>query len=394
MHGTRTRRAMLTTSCAALTLVALTACGSSGSGGSTSAGGSSASGGLPSTIPVTLLADKTGPQAFYGAQLEAGVQTALKAVESSGLLGKSKIVLTVKDTTSVQAQAITVMSSIVQSKPVAILGPSLSPEALATAPTAQSAKIPYLLDTSPKGLLDVGDYIYSMTTRHASQIPTLAKHLATTVKQASIIYSNDNPTIVDADKAAQSAFPAAGVKITDNIGTPLQSTDFSAVASKAIAGKPDAIGVFGGGPMMSGVTKALRAAGYTGPLFGNMGADGTVGKAGDAANGFTYMAEWAPGAPGKMSTDFASQFSAAYPDLTPYYPAVDGYNEVMFLAQALKAAGSTDSAALLKAMQGIAAKGFTTVGGESTFTDTGNRQLVDPSIVAQFNGGKITAVTS
>lgn len=389
MHGTRTRRAVVSASCAAVAFIALAACGTSSSGGSTASG---SGGGLPSSIPVTLIADKTGPQAFYGTQLEAGVQTALKAVQSQKLLGSSKIALTVQDTTSQQSQAITVMSQVIQTRPAAILGPSLSNEALATAPTAQSAKIPYLLDTSPQGLLDTGDYIWSMTTQHASQMPALAKHLAGSVKNAVIIYSNDNPTIVDANKAATTAFPQAGVQLLDDIGTPLQSTDFSAVATKAASQHPQAIGVLGGGPMMSSVPKALRAAGYTGPLFGNMGADGTLTSAGAAANGFVYPAEWAPGTPGAMSQDFAKEFAADHPGLTPYYPAVDGYNEVMFLAQSLKSAGSTNGAALLSAMQATAKKGFTTLGGKSTFSGSGGRQLVDPSIIAQYQDGKVTAV--
>jgi branched-chain amino acid transport system substrate-binding protein len=376
-----------------LTLVVLTACGSSDSTDSADGGAGSASGGLPASIPVTLLADKTGPQSFYGTQLEAGVMTGLAALEESDVLGDSKIELTVEDTTSVQATAVQKMAGIVQSDPAAILGPSLSPEALATAPMAQQAQIPYLLDTSPKGLTDVGEYVYSMTTQHASQMPALAEHLATSVENATIIFSNDNPTIVNATEAAEKAFPAAGVELKEVIGTPLQSTDFSAVATRAIATNPDAIGVFGGGPMMSALPKALRSAGYTGPMFGNMGADGTIVAAGEAVNGFTYMAEWAPGTPGELSTEFSARFDEMYPDLDPFYPAIDGYNEVMFLAQALADAGSTDGPAVIKAMQAIAEKGFDSISGPATFTGEGKRQLVGPSIVAQFNDGKVSAVT-
>jgi branched-chain amino acid transport system substrate-binding protein len=376
-----------------MALVVLTACGSSDAGDSSGSDAGAASGGLPASIPVTLLADKTGPQAFYGTQLEAGVRTGLAAVEESGVLGDSKIELTVEDTTSVQATAVQKMAGIVQSDPAAILGPSLSPEALATAPMAQQAKIPYLLDTSPQGLTDVGEYVYSMTTQHASQMPTLAEHLAKSVKDVTIIFSNDNPTIVDATKAAESDFPDAGLNLIETIGTPLQSTDFSAVATRAIDGGPEAIGVFGGGPMMSALPKALRSAGYTGPLFGNMGADGTIGAAGEAVNGFTYMAEWAPGTPGEMSTEFSARFDEMYPDLDPFYPAIDGYNEVLFLAQALADAGSTDGEAVIAAMQAIADKGFDTISGPATFAGEGKRQLVGPSIVAQFDDGKVSAVT-
>ncbi|MDB5910799.1 MAG: branched-chain amino acid transporter permease [Massilia sp.] len=387
MNAIAGRSAIVAACATLLTLFGATACSS----GSTAGGGSGLKG-LPKSIPVTLIADKTGPQAFYGAQLEAGVRAGLAQVESSGVLKNSKIELTVKDTTSVQATATTVMARVVKSKPAAILGPSLSNEALPMAPLAQSAKIPFLVDTSPKGILDAGEYIYSMTTPHASQIPALASHLAKSVKNVTVIYSYDNPTVVNADAAAVAEFPKAGLKLVANIGTPLQSTDFAAVATKAISGKPDAIGVFGGGPMMPSVTKALRTAGYTGLLFGNMGADGTIASAGAQATAFIYMAEWAPGLPGQASTDFAKHIAAAAKNLVPAYPAVDGYNEVLFLAAALSKANSTDGPKLLAAMQSVAADGIDTPAGRSTFTAAGKRQLIDPSIVAEFKDGKVTAV--
>lgn len=370
-----------------------TATNSANSGGQSGASSSSA---LPASIPITLIADKSGVFSLYGTQLEAGVRTGIAEVEQSGILKGATFDLTVKDAAGTLSGATTAMAAAVTSHPVAIFGPTISGEALSTAPAAQSAKIPYLVATAPTGITAVGPYVYSMTTGQAAQVPALGIYLANTakVKKVTVIYAGDNASEVDADHVAKSEFPKAGLQLIDNISTTLTQTDYTSVATKAANDKPDAIGVFGGGPMMANVTKAVRDAGFTGQLFGTMGADGTIEAAGTGANGFLYPVEWAAGATGQASADFASQFKKAYPGTTPYYMAVDGYNDVMFLAQALARAQSTDSAKVVAAMQSIAATGLTVPGGQGTFTGTGNRQFVDPTVIAELRNGKITVASA
>lgn len=367
--------------------VTLGGCSSSSSESSTKGGS------LPSTIHITLLADKTGQAAFYGAQLEAGVQTAVSYVNSSDQLKGSKIEVTVKDTGTDPPTALALTSAAVRDKVAAILGPSVSNEALTAAPAAQQGKVPFLADTDLGENASPGEYVYSMTTPHSSQMPALATYVAAQgVKSVDLIFAGDNVTIAATDKAATSAFADAGMTVKNNIETSVAATDFSAVATKAKKDAPEAVIVLGGGPMMSSIPNALRAAGYQGPLFANMGADGTISAAGAAVNGLVYPAEWVEGLPGSASAQFSTQFHQAYPKLTPYYPAVDGYNEVLFLAKALTQAGSTDGPALVKAMQSIAASGFETISGQAQFSGDGKRQLVDPTVLVKFADNKLELV--
>jgi branched-chain amino acid transport system substrate-binding protein len=383
-------RTMALLGVAATTLV-VTACSSSGSS-TTSSSGSSSSGALPASIPVTLIDGMTGVFAFYGTQLTDGVKAGIASVNSSGILKGSKIALTVQDNASSPANTSTLFASAAKSSAAAVLGPSISDEALATTPAAQAAKMPYLVDTSPDGILDAGEYVYAMTTPEAAQSSAYAPILAKSAKTISFIYANDNPTNVGIDKTLPGQVASHGSKVLNNIGVSITSTAVAAVATKAMSGSPDAIGLLTGGSQVPALVKQLRQDGYKGLLFGNGGSDGTIDAAGAAADGYQYQAEWAPNLTSSASTTFLKFFNQTAPGTTPHYPAIDGYNEILFLAAALAKAHSVDHATLLTGLQSVASSGFTGPGGKVVFGGTGNRQLYSPTVFIKFSAGKAESI--
>jgi branched-chain amino acid transport system substrate-binding protein len=396
MTVTSRQRTMAVLGVAAATL-ALAACSSSGSSTSSSSTSSSTgdtSSALPASIPVTLVDDKTGVFAFYGQQLTAGVEAGIASVDSSGILKGSKIVLTIQDDASSAANASTLVASAVKSNAAAVLGPPISDEALATTPAAEAAKMPYLVDTSPGGILDAGEYVYSMTTPELAQSTAYAPLVVKQAKTISFIYANDNPTNAGIDKTLPAQVTALGAKVLNNIGVSITTTAVAAVATKAMSGSPAAIGLLTGGPQVPALVTQLRNDGYKGLLFGNGGSDGTVTAAGAAANGYQYQGEWAPNLTNSASTTFLKVFTQVNPGVTPHYPAIDGYNEILFLAASLANAKSVDHATLLKGMQSVAASGFNGPGGRVVFGGTGNRQLYSPVVFIEIKSGKVVAIGS
>ena len=78
---------------------------------------------------------------------------------------------------------------------LAILGPTLSSEALKADPLAQQAGIPVLATcNTAKGITAMGNYIFRLSLGEADVIPltikTAQKHLH--FKKVAIIYGNDN----------------------------------------------------------------------------------------------------------------------------------------------------------------------------------------------------------
>lgn len=371
---------------AAITVVA--GCGSGG--GDVKA----ASDGLPKEIPVSAIADLTGFAASYGTQYKQGVEIALAQIESEGLLGGSKLKVTFADTTSDAKTAATHMAKAARSDSVAVLGPTLSNENLALAPVAQKAGIPYLAASSPLGLPDIGDHVYSITPPQSKQAPLLAKNVASEAKNAVVIFSNDNPAIVDLEEAFEPAAKAAGLTVKQVLPTTLTTTDFSALVTKAVGAQPDAIVILGGGPMMPALLKSLKGSGFTGKVFGNQGSDGTLASSGTEADGYRYVTEWAPSVDNPESKKFVEAYKAKFPDGLPYYMTIDGYNATMFLAKALKEAGSVDRAKVLQGLQKVAAAGFASPSGNVNFVDPGHRQLTTPGIIVERHGNDLTVVQS
>ena len=375
--------------------VALAGCGSSDSSGpATDESGSASGKGLPDTIPVTLIADVTGFAASYGNHAREGVTVAIDEVNESDLLGGSKIVLTVKDTGSDATTAATLVSQATQSDAVAILGPTLSNEALAVAPTAQRAGVPFISDGAPPGLADIGDYIFVNSPDQAAQAPLLAKQIASEADSAVIVYANDNPNMVSLHTALGKALEDAGVKVVDNLGTPIAATDFTALTTKAIDTGAKSVVLVGGGAMMPSIIKGLRTSGYEGKIFGNMGADGTLASSGPEADGFEYVTQWAPSADNAESKAFMERFTKTFPDSAPSYTTMGGYEAIKLLSLALAQAQSVDHAAVRDAMAKVAEEGFDSPSGRVTFGGPTKREKHTPGLVVQVSGDDLKVVAT
>lgn len=372
---------------AVVSVAAVAACSSSG-GGSKSP--TSPDRGLPDSIPVTATLDLTGPLAFYGTQVKAGLKAGIAEVAKSGVLGSSKLELTVKDTTGSATTAASLTQSAVNSGAVAVIGSPISNEALAGAPVASGASVPFFAPCAPgSALTDIGKYVYSMSTSEFEQLSGYVASLVKKDPKITVVYANDNDTTVGLSKSLKDAVSQNGGQLVASIPTPIASTDFSALATKAMQGSPDAIGIMSGGPQLPGLISKLRAVGYKGIIFANEGADGTVDSAGSAADGLQFQGEWASNVSTPASKTFAAIFAKTNPGVTPHYPAIDGYDSIMFLAQALAKAKATNGADLLAGLQQVAGAGLTVPGGTATFTGDGKQQLQSPTLNLVYQGGKV-----
>lgn len=355
-------------------MLALAGCGSDQSQGS-----EESAAGLPATIPVSVIVPTTGPLGTFGQQVVAGVKAGVAQIEESGVLGNSKIEITVEDTASNPTTAASLTRSTVRSGAVAIVGSPISNEALASAPIANESKIPYLATTAPGPQLPgIGEYVYSMSTPQPVQLRSYIDDLVKSAPEVTVIYATDNETTVANTETIKNALRETGGRLVQDVPTTLTATDHRVVATKAIEGSPDAIGVMSGGAQLPALVTELRGLGYTGRIFANGGADVSAPAAGKAVDGLEFQGQWAPNVDTELSKTFAKQVASTSPNVTPHYPAVDGYNSIRFIAEALVKANSTDGEKLVKAMQEIAASGFESPGGPVRFTGTGSRQLESP----------------
>lgn len=388
---------------------ALAACGSSSSSSSSaSSGGSSASSStsssaapassssskLPSTINVTAVQDLSGPVAYVGKNVVQGLQLAANQINSSGLLHGSKIVLTVKDTGSVVSTATSQFSSAVGSNAVAIFGPLLSQEALATAPLAERASVVDIaIESQVDGLLETGPYIYRATSsqlRFDNLIPEAVAPKLGSNKTVRILTLSDTPTLVQAAAQMTKKFEALGVKVLGTVGTPITTTDFSSLATKLSAGNPGAIGLLLIGTANPAAVTALRNSGYKGVLFGNEAAtNGSLKPAGAAADGFIYSVDYNPGLTFPSAVTFTKLFQSKYPSQVPNGYNATGYDAMNEFAHAIALSGDASRAGVQKGMQMLVKSGgLNGAIGPEKFTGTGNRDLSVAGTLVVWNGSQ------
>lgn len=380
------RRTYATLSVVAAVAMTVAACG----GKSSSGAGSSGDG---KSIPVTVVADQTGPLALYGSTYLQGVKVGIKEINGSGELNGSKLLLTSLDSASSPTTTATQMQKAVSSNAVAILGLDTSPEALPGAPIAEKAGVPLLADSSAAGLIETGSHVYSMANPYETSSTAVAQAVAKVTKKTAIIYANDNEVLTDYYKSLGSAFDKLGVSYK-SVGASISATDYSAAVTKAMSGDPGAIVVDSGGPMVPNVITALRRAGYKGRLFGDPGSFATVKGVSDDANGFQYPVEWIPGnAPNAEGKKFETAFEAAYPGQTPLFTAADGYDAVKFLALAIAKSGSSRDQ-ILTGLQSVAKTGFDGAAGKITFAAPDYRQMQVEWRMAEVQDGKLQTPTS
>jgi branched-chain amino acid transport system substrate-binding protein len=366
-------------------LLALAACGSSDSSGKSSEG-------VPDTIPVTVIVPMTGPLATFGEQVVAGVKAGAASVEKSGALGDSTFDIKVEDDGSDATTAASLTQSAVRSDVVGIIGSPISNEALASGPIANSARIPFLATSAPGTQLpEIGEYVYSMTTPQSVLLASYLKGLVPDAPKVTVIYARDNDTTTTLNDAIKKQVPDLGGTVVNDVSTTLTATDTRVVATKALEGSPDAIGVLSGGAQLPAMVSALRSLGYQGRIFANGGADVSAPAAGSAVDGLEFQGEWAPDVTGALSTDFAASMKAASPDMVPHYPAVNGFNAIRFLAEGIAKANATDGEKVVKALQDVVAGGkFESPGGVVTFTGEGSRQLEGPVYDLKIQGGVVS----
>jgi branched-chain amino acid transport system substrate-binding protein len=394
MHA-KNRRWALACAVAAVSVFAA-ACGSSSSGSSTAAGGSSASSSakLSSQIQILGISDLSGANAIVGQSELDGWKLAVKAVNSSGTLGSSKIVLSSEDTQSSPTQAASLASQAVAKKyTVVMYGPS-SALAVGMAPIFSRAKQNAVFIQAGSAGIVIGPTIFRLTPTLDTFYPLALKYLqGKGVKTLADIYLNDNPTYTGIDKLLGSDASAYGYTHTGSVGVATTQTNVSAAVSKLAGMKTDAVAVLMNGAPAAAVVGQLRQQGYKGTIIAapNIGAGDVLAADGKAANGVIWPTDWAATSTVSTSKTFVSAYQSAYGKAPDNY-AAEAYDSVFFIANALKNADSVSSASVTQAMASLGSTGFNGVLGDNLKLSSNSE--IAPGQLVQWQNGSIVPVSS
>ena len=357
-------------------------------------GGSGAGGG---TITIGGGFALTGDESALDLPASNGAMLAVKEINAAGgLLGKQINFIVHDSQYKMDVTAQTAKQFVEQDKVPLFIGYTDTDSVLASGPTFQAAKIPFITvgATSPKIPSQVGDMMFLACFGDNVQAAVGAEYSAAKFgKNAYFLWDKGVEYTTLLGQYFKSRFTELGGTILLEESYDDKATDFSAQIAKikALATKPDFYYVAAMPYNIGPIVKQFRDAGIDGPIVGGDGYDtpDLLTVAGDSANNVFFTTHALMDATG--GTEGIKKFMAAYKaefghDVENAFAAL-GYDTVYLLADAVKRANGTDSAAVKKALEET--KGFKGITGSITFGPDVHVPQKGVTVIA-VAGGKFT----
>jgi len=342
------------------------------------------------TIAIGEYASLTGREAAFGNSSHNGTKLAIEELNAAGgLLGK-QVKLIYEDNRSMPGESATIVKKLItRDKVVAVLGEVASGRSLEAGPICQDNKIPMISpsSTNPK-VTETGDYIFRVCFTDPFQGKLLAEFAKRSLKAQKVAVLSDvaAPYSVGLAQFFREPFLAGGGQIVADLKYTGGDKDFKAQLTAIKAANPEAIFVPGYYTEAGLIVSQARQLGITVPLFGGDGweAPELLQIAGNALEGTYYSTHFSAENDAPQIQAFVKNYRAKYNGETPDAMAALGYDSAMVLADAIKRAGTTESAALRDAI--AATKDYEGLTGKTTLN--AQRDATKPAVIITVKDGK------
>ena len=294
---------------------------------------------------IVILQALTGGAAFVGVPASEGMKFAADELNAKGFLGADKIVVEVADSASARPQAMAAVTRYAADPSVLfILGPTTAPEAIPSAGVANEAKIPMKAMTNAVALLAACPWGFISAQPPVITMPQLGDYAVDVakVKSCATIRFTDNEAYVDLERIFVEHTEKKGMKFVDRSGIKQADSDFSTIATRIVAAKPDCVMLFTLGPSAANLAIQLKQAGLPAnvKMIGQTGLSSPqlIAIGGAAVEGLVFNSDWTPGGNSPAGQAFAKAYQAKTGKEADNWAAL-GYTYMTVVATALKAAG-------------------------------------------------------
>jgi len=351
------------------------------------------------TIKIGHEVALTGPNATWGESEARAVKMAVEQVNAQGGVLGRKLEVIAYDNRADRLEAVNVAKRLVeQDKVVAIIGPAQSGVTNAIREVNNSAKVPVIATTATNPKVTVNDdgSVVPYTFRVCFIDPfqgTVAAQFASKdlqAKTAGILYDVGDEYSQFLAKYFVDAFAKAGGKITTNEAFRSGELDFRAQLGKIKYGNPDVVFI----PTMQKeaalAAKQARDLGIKAKLMGGdgWGSPDLFDLAGPAIEGSYFVNITALEDPAIQG--FIKDYRARYKE-DPVLPnPVLAYDAVLWLADALKRAGTTEGEKLKAAMEQT--QNLQVLTGKLSIDPKTHNPLNKPAVIQQTKGGKFVYI--
>ncbi|MEH2562462.1 ABC transporter substrate-binding protein [Bradyrhizobium sp. AZCC 2289] len=306
-------------------------------------------------------------QAIAGASIPQAAQLAADEINAKGGVDGRKIEIVSYDNHSSSADSVRAFQRAVNEDKVnAVISSYISEVVLALEPWASRLKTPFVTPGAASNEISKSvhaDYEKNKYTFHgyltsaalAMSVCDAAKDLLVDQKhmKTAVIMSEDAAWTKPLDVGYEECLPKIGLKVLDHIRFSPDTTDFTPIFNKIEGSKPDVIIT---GISHVGVQPTVQWKNQQVPIamFGisSQATNETFGKdTNEAAEGVLYQGVSGPNvAVTPKSVPFAEAFRKKYGNY-PSYAGYTSYDEVYYIADAVKRAGSTDADKLVDALE-------------------------------------------
>jgi branched-chain amino acid transport system substrate-binding protein len=315
-------------------------------------------------IKIAVIAEA---QAIAGASMPQAAQLAADEINAKGGVNGRKIEIITYDNHSSSADSVRAFQRAVNEDKVnAVIASYISEVVLALEPWAARLKTVMVTPGAASNEITKAvhkDYDKNKYTFHgyltsaslALSVCDAAKDLLVDGKhmKTAVIMSEDAAWTKPLDIGYQECLPKIGLKVLDHIRFSPDTTDFTPIFNKIEAAKPDVI-ITGISHVGVQPTVQWKNQQVPIPMFGisSQATNETFAKdTNNAAEGVLYQGVSGPDlAITPKSLPFAAAFKKKYGNF-PSYCGYTAYDEVYYLADAIKRAGSTDSDKMVAALE-------------------------------------------
>lgn len=308
------------------------------------------------SIKVGVNLELSGGVASYGESLKKGIDIAVAEINKKGGVDGKKINLVEVDNKSEAAEATNGAVKLTsQDKVTAIIGAATSGDTVAQTQIANDTKTVLLTPsgTSPnvtvtdKGKLN--EYVFRTSFIDPFQGTVAANFAAKELKVKNVAIFADSASDYAKGLAAsfKETFEKEGGKIVAEEAYVAKDTDFRATLTRIKSKNPEFVFIPGYYEEVGLIIKQARELGLNVPFMGADGWDSPklVELAGAKALNNTFITNhYSSEDPDKKIQDFVSTFKDKYNGEAPNAFNALGYDTVYLLADAIKRAGSTDTA--------------------------------------------------
>ena len=306
-------------------------------------------------------------QAIAGASIPQAAQLAADEINAAGGVEGRKIEIIGYDNHSSSADSVRAFQRAVNEDKVnAVIASYISEVVLALEPWASRLKTPFVTPGAASNEISKSvhaDYEKNKYTFHgyltsaalALSVCDAAKDLLVDKMhmKSAVIMSEDAAWTKPLDIGYEECLPKIGLKVLDHIRFSPDTTDFTPIFNKIEGSKPDVI-ITGISHVGVQPTVQWKNQQVPIPMFGisSQATNETFGKdTNQAAEGVLYQGVSGPGvAVTPKSVPFAENFKKKFGNY-PSYAGYTAYDEVYYIADAVKRAGSTDADKLVAALE-------------------------------------------